>query len=246
VVRQLLATVPAEGLEAFLVARADSNHCARDRCVPQAARSQLLSELRNTPLFQLVQQSLQERWPQGAQLAQAGAGPGSAAGAAEQRQRQRSGSFAVQACVSSSCCSTPAPHGAGSHQQPQPQQPGPDPGPGPGHSPAPAAGSGSTSAAAQPAPEPQPGYLPEKASMLLLLRRPAEWGVRWATPELQQRWAQLVDVSGVSIVETEAEYLRQQFAHIDAVVTSGDVDSTCGDCSFKLDCQVQGHQLAAC
>jgi hypothetical protein len=81
--------------------------------------------------------------------------------------------------------------------------------------------------------------------MLLLLRRPAEWGVQWASPEQQQRWSQLVDVAGVSIVETEAEYLRQQFAHIDAALTSGDVDSTCGDCNFKLDCQVQGHPLAA-
>jgi len=48
-----------------------------------------------------------------------------------------------------------------------------------------------------------PGYLAEKATILLLLQTPAQWGVAWPHPEAAEQWQSLMDVSAFSILDAE-------------------------------------------
>lgn len=77
--------------------------------------------------------------------------------------------------------------------------------------------------------------------MLLLLHPHGSWPRAWQDEAQHQRWLQLTDVSGVSIVDTEVKYLREQFAQVDTVLQSGDMTHTCGSCDNKLDCAALGH-----
>jgi hypothetical protein len=184
-VQQLVRALPAQGVDCFVALRQGSSHCQHDRCVPEAARAQLLAELRHTPLFQLVREALRRAGGGGEGGGGAGAEEGEEEGEQEQEEQQQ--------------------QPGGGQQQGQRQ--------GAQH-------------AAQPPPGQQQGlqqglpgrgasYRAEKATMLLLLLRQEEWGVRWAAPEQQRRWRQLLDVAGVSIVEAEAQYLRGQLANLD-------------------------------
>lgn len=46
-------------------------------------------------------------------------------------------------------------------------------------------------------------YLAEKVCMLLMIRKPEEWGITWASEEQEQQWAALMGAVGMTIVEAE-------------------------------------------
>jgi hypothetical protein len=230
--------------------------------VPHASRSQLLSELSNTPLHHLVADSLGALQAAGGQQQQQQQQQEKQQEKQQEQERQQqrqvqqqlaAGTGAARQGQQHACCSghghgAAAQHGALDQQQDQQQQ---DQQPAAYYPSSPRSALAAAEAAAEAAlaagastlaPSTSPGaYLPEKLCMLLLLHRPEQWAVQWAEPEHQKRWSQLVDVSTVSIVETEASYLREQFAHIDVVLGTGEVEETCGSCDFKLDCSVHGH-----
>ena len=49
----LVAAAPMASVSDFVAIRLAAHSCAKDRCVPHAMRSQVLAELRATPLFQV-------------------------------------------------------------------------------------------------------------------------------------------------------------------------------------------------
>lgn len=86
--------------------------------------------------------------------------------------------------------------------------------------------------------------------MALLLRHPYDWGLVW--PEGSNEcgakvWATLMSTAGVSIVEAELLFLREQWAHMDEVLQDGgSLEATCGSgCSQRLDCAALGHATPA-
>lgn len=50
---------------------------------------------------------------------------------------------------------------------------------------------------------PSPGFWAEKATLLLLLQTPAQWGVQWPSSEVEQQWQGMMDVSAFSILDAE-------------------------------------------
>jgi hypothetical protein len=94
----------------------------------------------------------------------------------------------------------------------------------------------------QPSPTSPVEFLPEKLAMLLLLREPSSWAPGAAWPdggELHKQWQQLLDASGVSIVDSEVRYLREQLQHLDEVLaeSSGkEPGSACSNCEFQDEC----------
>jgi hypothetical protein len=84
--------------------------------------------------------------------------------------------------------------------------------------------------------------LAEKATFLLLLRRPSSWPASWGPAEAGA-WQTLMDTSHLSILEAELSYLREQAEHIEEVLSEGgDMEARCGSgCAQKLDCAAHGH-----
>jgi hypothetical protein len=95
----------------------------------------------------------------------------------------------------------------------------------------------------QPSPTSPVEFLPEKLAMLLLLREPSSWAPGAAWPdggELHKQWQQLLDASGVSIVDSEVRYLREQLQHLDEVLaessSGNEPGSACSNCEFQHEC----------
>ncbi|KXZ56469.1 hypothetical protein GPECTOR_1g42 [Gonium pectorale] len=86
-------------------------------------------------------------------------------------------------------------------------------------------------------------YLAEKVVMSLLMQRPEAWPAAegWADAGAGAQWGALMGPAGYSVAEAEAAYLREQLTHIDEVLQTGDVTSTCGEHSSRLDCAAHGH-----
>ncbi|KAL6750431.1 Phytochelatin synthase-domain-containing protein [Haematococcus lacustris] len=191
-----------------------------ERCVPQGARQQLLVELRVTPLFKAVAAILP---------------------------------------VVMRPCAIPAAPCHPQHTHPSPVAPAPPASSGQTPECAPSVCGGASRQAGldqssdrSPAQAGQegtgvmlPAFLAEKVTLLLLLGRPADWPVAWGDAEAGAQWLALLDVTGMSIVEAELAFLREQWAHIDEVLQGGDLEARCGSgCSQKLDCAALGHASA--
>ena len=78
-------------------------------------------------------------------------------------------------------------------------------------------------------------YVAERLCMLLLLQPPSAWApaAAWADTSQHARWPKLLETSAVSILESEAKYLRHQFSQIGEVLAGGgdhEVEE-CGTCT---------------
>jgi hypothetical protein len=85
-------------------------------------------------------------------------------------------------------------------------------------------------------------FLPEKLTMLLLLRGSRTWLAEeeWPDADLKQQWQQLVETSMVSIVESEVLYMRQQLQHIDDVLLEKkDAAAACDTCELSPECHLK-------
>lgn len=80
-------------------------------------------------------------------------------------------------------------------------------------------------------------FASERLCMLLLLQPPDSWAPAgaWADAEQHAQWRRLLETSAVSILESEAKYLRHQFEHIGEVLAGGGEHAVeeCGTCTPK-------------
>jgi hypothetical protein len=78
-------------------------------------------------------------------------------------------------------------------------------------------------------------FAAERLCMLLLLQPPSAWApaAAWADPGQHAQWQKLLETSAVSILESEAKYLRHQFSHIGEVIAGGGDHAVedCGTCT---------------
>ena len=88
-------------------------------------------------------------------------------------------------------------------------------------------------------------FLPEKLTMLLLLRGSRAWlsDKEWPEGDLKQQWQQLLEASMVSIVESEVMYMRQQLQHIDDVLlekkNAAEAAAACDTCELSPECHLK-------
>ncbi|GBF98758.1 glutathione gamma-glutamylcysteinyltransferase [Raphidocelis subcapitata] len=80
-------------------------------------------------------------------------------------------------------------------------------------------------------------FAAERLCMLLLLQPPTAWApaAAWADAAQHAQWHKLLETSAVSILESEAKYLRHQFFHIGEVLAEGGEHAVedCGTCTPK-------------
>jgi hypothetical protein len=79
-------------------------------------------------------------------------------------------------------------------------------------------------------------FAAERLCMLLLLQPPSAWAPpeAWADAGQHAQWQRLLETSAVSILESEAKYLRHQFSHLGEVLAGGEEGHAveeCGTCS---------------
>jgi hypothetical protein len=209
VLARLVAAAPLASIGSFVSMRFASSLCAKDRCVPHAVRQQVLEELRATPLYQV------------------GGWVGGPRGGAKRGQgSERAGGNRVDASARTapgrSLAVLAAPHRP-RHGRLAPSLPS---------APHKMVWPLLQADAAAPAPD----FAAERLCMLLLLQPPSAWAPpkAWADPAQHAQWQRLLETSAVSILESEAKYLRHQFSHLGEVLAGGDeahAVEECGTCS---------------
>ena len=82
-------------------------------------------------------------------------------------------------------------------------------------------------------------FAAERLCMLLLLQPPDAWAPAeaWADAAQRAQWLKLLETSAVSILESEAAFLRRQFSHLGEVLAGGGDHAVeeCGTCTPRRD-----------
>ncbi|KAG2450417.1 hypothetical protein HYH02_004919 [Chlamydomonas schloesseri] len=216
-----------------LMAAATAIFTAHDRCIPMAQRQQLLDELKGMPLYGIVSAHLVARRAAAANAdGAAGSGSGGAAGEASAAEDEAAAAAERRVLLQSEYLTEKVVM-ALLLQRPEAWPSAPPPPPSPSAA-AQAAAAAAAAAAGGAAASPAPPAAPPATAP-----GGGPWG--WADPAAGQQWSGLVALGSYSVVEAEAAYLREQLAHIDEVLQSGDVTGTCGEHAHRLDCAAHGH-----